>query len=67
MQPELLAKKILNIAVTVDHAKNGYVLIFDTIDYDVFPDRKTPQANPKVAVAGSPQVRMADVQQKRGQ
>lgn len=43
----LLSERPLNIAVAVQHMKNQHVRVF-TIDDDVLPDGKTPQAGAQI-------------------
>jgi hypothetical protein len=52
-EEHLRAEERLNIAPAMHHAKNQCVLVLQTVNDDVLPNRKAPQAGAKVNIAGS--------------
>ena len=48
----------------VNHSKNEHVLVLSKVDDDILTNRKAPQANAKIIVAGASQVWMAPQQEK---
>ena len=47
------AEQSFQIAPGVYHAQNQHLVVLYTINYDVLPNRKAPQANAKIVVAGA--------------
>jgi hypothetical protein len=53
------AEQSFQIAPAVYHAQNQHLVILYTINYDVLPNRKAPQANAKIVVARAAKIGVA--------
>src|ERR1035438_2925046 len=54
-----VAEQSFQIAPAVYHAQNQHLVILYTINYDVLPNRKAPQANAKIVVARAAKIGVA--------